>query len=204
VSPTEFWNTVNTPPLRWHGPKFKTKKLCRRQCNNGWMSDLENAVRPTMACLINDFEMDLDAEQQRLLARWAVKTAMVIEGVKQAKNGFYTPEERSAFRQTLVPPVQTAVWIGRCVQSNNLHGEARKLHVSNPTAANPLTDGCATTFVIGRLVLQVLSVKRKPDMMYGSLRLQVRSGPWEARLAQIWPVEKTRPLASSREFQRPR
>jgi hypothetical protein len=155
------------------------------------MSDLENAVRPTMGCLINDFEMDLDAEQQRWLTLWAVKTAMVIEGVKQAKNGFYTPEERSAFRQTLVPPLQTAVWIGRCAQSNNLHGEARKLHVSNPTATNPLTDGCATTFVIGRLVLQVLSVKRRPDMMHGSLRLRMRSGSW-ARLAQVWPVEKTR------------
>ena len=60
-----------------------------------------------MGCLINDLAMALDAEQQRLLALWAVKTAMVIEGVKQAQNGFYTPEERSAFRQTLVPPTLT-------------------------------------------------------------------------------------------------
>ena len=145
-----------------------------------------------MGCLINDIAVDLDVEQQRGLALWAVKTAMVIEGVKQAKNGFYTPEERSAFRQTLVPPVQTAVWAGRCAQSNNLHGEARKLHVSNPTATNPLEDGCATTFVIGRLVLQVLSIKRKPEAMHGSLRLRMRSGPWDAKLAPIWPVEKMR------------
>ena len=190
VSPTEFWNTVNAPPLRWHGPKFKTRKLCRRQCNNGWMSNLENAVRPTMGGLINDIAMELDAEQQRLLVLWAVKTAMVIEGVKQAKNGFYTPEERSTFRQTLIPPVQTAVWVGRCAQSNNLHGEARKLHVSNPTATNPLEDGCATTFVIGRLVMQVLSIKRRADAMHGSLRLRMRSGPRDARLVQVWPVEK--------------
>jgi hypothetical protein len=137
---------------------------------------VENAVRPTMGGLINDLAMELDAEQQRLLALWAVKTAMVIEGVKQAKNGFYTPEERNAFRQTLIPPTQTAVWVGRCIQSNNLHGEARKLHVSNPTATNPLEDGCATTFVIGRLVMQVLSIKLKPD----------------TKLVQVWPVEKQR------------
>jgi hypothetical protein len=191
VSPTEFWNTVNAPPLRWPGPKFTTKKFCRN-CNNGWMSRLESAVRRTMGGLINDIAMELDAEQQRALALWAVKTAMVIEGVKQAKNGFYTPEERSAFRQTLVPPMQTAVWLGRCTQSNNLHGEARKLHVSNPTATNPLEDGCATTFVIGRLVMQVLSVKRKPNAMHGSLRLRMRSGPWDKKLVQIWPVENQR------------
>lgn len=188
VSPTEFWNTVNAPPLRWSGPKFKTKKLCR-DCNNGWMSALEFSTRPTMGGLINDIAMGLDAEQQRLLALWSVKTAMVIEGVKQAKNGFYTPDNRSAFRQTLIPPVQTAVWVGRCTQSNNLHGEARKLQVSNPTATNPLEDGCATTFVIGRLVMQVLSIKRKPDAMHGSLRLRMRSGPWDTKLMQVWPVE---------------
>jgi hypothetical protein len=190
-SPTEFWNTVNAPPHRWAGPKFKTRKVCRG-CNNGWMSALEFSARPTMGGLINDIAMELDAEQQRLLALWAVKTVMVIEGVKQAKNGFYTPEERIAFRQNLVPPMQTTVWLGRCAQSNNLHGEARKLHVSNPTATNPLEDGCATTFVIGRLVMQVLSIKRKPDAMHGSLRLRMRSGPWDTKLVQVWPVENRR------------
>jgi hypothetical protein len=156
------------------------------------MSDLEAAVRPTMGSLINDISLRLDEEQQRLLAQWAVKTAMVIEGVKQAKNSFYTAEQRSTFRQTLTPPTDTAIWLGRCAQSNNLHGEARKLHVSNPTATNPLEDGCATTFVIGRLVMQVLSVKRKPDAMHGSLPLRMRSGPWDKKLVQIWPVENQR------------
>jgi len=189
VSPTEFWNTVNAPPLRWPGPKFKTRKLCRN-CNNGWMSGLESAVRRTMGGLINDIAIEVDAEQQLALALWTVKTAMVIEGVKQAKNGFYTPEDRGTFRQNLIPPSQTAVWVGRCNESNNLHAEARKLHVSNPTATNPLEDGCATTFVVGRLVIQVLSIKRKADMMHGNLRLRMRSGPWNVKLVQVWPVEK--------------
>jgi hypothetical protein len=156
------------------------------------MSDLESAVRPTMGALVNDISMTLDAEQQRLLALWAVKTAMVIEGAKQAKNGFYSPEQRSAFRATLIPPADNAVWFGRCAQSNNLHGEARKLHVSNATATNPLEDGCATTFVTGKLVMQVLSIKRKPDATHGSLRLQMRSGPWDTKLVQVWPLEKQR------------
>ena len=98
-----------------------------------------------------------------LLARWATKTAMVIEAVKQAKNDFYSAEQRHDFRTTLMPPIETAIWVGRCAQSNLLHGEARKLHVSNPTAPNPLEDGCATTFVTGRLVIQVLSIFIRPS-----------------------------------------
>src|ERR1700733_1104635 len=190
-SPTEYWNTVNSPPKRWAGPKFKTRKICR-ECNNGWMSDIETAVRSTMGGLVNDISMTLDEEQRRVLAQWTVKTAMVIEGVKQAKNNFYSAEQRSVFRTTLAPPEDTAIWLGRCAQSNLLHGEARKLHVSDQRATNPLEDGCATTFVVGRLVMQVLSVMRKPDAPRGGLSLQMRAGPWESKLVQIWPVEKQR------------
>jgi hypothetical protein len=46
------------------------------------MSGLESAIRATMGSLVNDISMWLDEEQQRLLARWATKTAMVIEGAK--------------------------------------------------------------------------------------------------------------------------
>jgi len=145
-----------------------------------------------MGSLVNDISMRLDEEQQQLLARWATKTAMVIEGAKQEKNNFYTAAQRSEFRATLVPPRETAIWLGRCFESNNLHGEARKLHVSNPKATNPLEDGCATTFVTGRLVMQVLSIERKPDAKRGSLRLQMRAGPWENKLVQVWPVERQR------------
>ena len=41
-----------------------------------------------MGSLVNDISLRLDEEQQRLLARWATKTAMVIESVKQEKNNF--------------------------------------------------------------------------------------------------------------------
>ena len=145
-----------------------------------------------MGSLVNDISMRLDEEQQRLLARWATKTAMVIEGVKQEKNNFYSAEQRNTFRTMLIPPEETAAWLGRCAQSNLLHGEARKLHVSNQRPTNPLEDGCATTFVTGRLVMQVLSVKRKPGAPRGGLSLKIRAGPWESKLVQIWPVERQR------------
>jgi hypothetical protein len=105
---------------------------------------------------------------------------------------FYSAEQRREFRTTLIPPVETAIWVGRCAQSNLLHGEARKLHVSNRTPTNPLEDGCATTFATASLVMQVLSVKRKLDAPRGSLSLKIRAGPWESKLVQIWPVERQR------------
>src|SRR5206468_1171547 len=127
----------------------------------------------------------LDAEQQRVLASWASKTAMVFEGAKQGKNKFYSLEQRQNLRRTLVPSPDNAIWLGRCAQSNLLHGEARKLQVRKSATPNPLEDGCATTFVVGRLVIQLLSVKRKPDAGQGNLKLHIREGPWERKLVQV-------------------
>jgi hypothetical protein len=156
------------------------------------MSELENGVRATMGGLINDLSLVLDREQQQELALWASKTAMVIEGMKQDKNNFYSVEQRHTFRSTLVPPPDTAIWMGRCAQSNLLHGEARKLHTRKSAVPNPLDDGCATTFVVGRLVIQILSVKRKSEAGQGNLQLSIREGPWERKLVQVWPIEKER------------
>jgi hypothetical protein len=121
-----------------------------------------------------------------------MKTAMVIEGMKQDKNNFYSVEQRHSFRSAIVPPPDTAIWLGRCVQSNLLHGEARKLRPRKSATPNPLDDGCATTFVVGRLVIQLLSVKRKPEIDQCGLRIRMQDGPWERKLAQVWPIERER------------
>jgi hypothetical protein len=191
TSPTEYWNNISSPPKTWLGPTFTTKRLCG-SCNNGWMSELESRVRKTMGGLINDISLVLNREQQESLALWASKTAMVIEGAKQSKNNFYSVEQRHGFRSTLVPLPDTAIWLGRCAQSNMLHGEARKLHPRKSATPNPLDDGCATTFVIGRLVIQLLSVKCKPETGQRNLIIQMREGPWERKLVQVWPIERER------------
>jgi hypothetical protein len=115
---------------------------------------------------------------------------MVIEGMKQDKNNFYSVEQRHSFRSSLIPPADTAIWLGRCAQSNLLHGEARKLHPRKSANPNPLDDGCATTFVVGRLVIQLLSVKRKPETGQRDLKIHMREGPWERKLVQVWPIER--------------
>src|SRR5713226_3860976 len=49
-------------------------------CNNGWMSDLENAVKAFMTPMVFRGEKTiLDEDRQRSLIRWIVKTAMVNE-----------------------------------------------------------------------------------------------------------------------------
>ena len=191
TSPTQYWNTIKRPPKTWPGPRFLVKQVCK-DCNEGWMSTLENGARRTMGSLVNDISVTLDSDRQQILALWGCKTAMVFEGAKQNKNQFYSEADRHFLRERQVPPTDTLVWIGRYSQSNLLHAEGRKLVARQPIASAPAEDGCATTFVMKKLVIQVLSIKRKPESHAANIRLEVQGGSWGRKLIQIWPVAERR------------
>src|SRR5271166_2828661 len=49
-------------------------------CNKGWMSKLEETVKPLIQPLMHDVPSRLDLPQQYVVAKWALKTAMVRDG----------------------------------------------------------------------------------------------------------------------------
>lgn len=53
--------------------------ICQ-QCNNGWMSTLKNSVKQNIIDLASDKKLieDLDQKEKLLLAKWAFKTALVL------------------------------------------------------------------------------------------------------------------------------
>lgn len=185
-SPSQYWRSTESAPKTWAGPRFKVRNVCRR-CNGGWMSDLESAVRRPMGCLVNDLSIPLSPDDQYALAIWCCKTAMVIEGAKQDKNRFYVEADRKNLRLRKEMPPDTLVWLGRCAQSYLLHAEARKLHVRRQAQGVEVTDGCSTTFVIGRLILQMLSVHRAVTAGTGALTVEIEGKNWNSSLVQIWP-----------------
>jgi hypothetical protein len=151
------------------------------------MSDLESTVRRPMGCLVNDLSIPLSPDEQIALAMWCCKTAMVIEGAKQDKNKFYSEADRDNLRLRKEMPPDTLVWLGRYAQSCLLHAEARKLHVRRQAQGIHVTDGCSTTFVIGRLILQMLSVHRAATAGTGTLTVEIEGKNWNRRLVQVWP-----------------
>ena len=58
-------------------PGLRVRFVCR-QCNHGWLSELEESVRPIIGAMIQDLPIPIDASHQRAAARWAVKMAMVL------------------------------------------------------------------------------------------------------------------------------
>ena len=190
----QMWRSDTDSGAKWlaHGPDSRAhvqpKCVCG-PCNNGWMSAVESDAKPVLAALIGDFALQLDAEQQRQLAAWAIKSTMVWE-CTAPKEMFYSQAEREHLRLTRSLPPDTLVWLGRNERSDFTICHTRTLSRSTPGPI--LREGLVTTLAIARLVIQVLTVRRADSYPTGSIPpLSVRPGAWRQLLVKIWPPRGT-------------
>lgn len=169
----------------FHGP-VKIKCVCTT-CNEGWMSTLEGEVRPYLGTMLHGIVLTLTARQQEMISRWLLKIAMVLEGASlRGRPHFYPQTDREALRLNSAISRGTLVWIGQFAGTGlHVSGEDVWFTVGTNTRA---ADGCVTTFVVGKLVGQLMTVRFKPEYNRQPIRINSRRGPWNQSLIQIWPA----------------
>jgi len=161
-------------PLRKVGA---TVPVCG-SCNNRWLSVLENDVRPVLTPLVRGEERQLDLREQRLLAAWASKTAMMLDiasGNPVIPAGFF--QELRQQREALATQF---VWIAgygggkwaAWVSHGGLH-----LGIEEREPAN----GFVTTFTAFRVVFQVVGHFTRGGADFNDDRI------YQDALARIWP-----------------
>lgn len=75
------------------------------ECNNGWMNDMEVAVRPFLEPMIRSEQVtELPSESQRSLAAWAVKTALMLQDFKAGRQLVPDSEYHRFYAQKEPPP----------------------------------------------------------------------------------------------------
>jgi hypothetical protein len=178
---------IGKRPDAWSGnPEIRVNCVCS-QCNSGWMSTLESENKPHMRPMMNDEATVLEPSQQKLLARWAVLKATIIEAANRQKIPFYTQAERFAFEPpSAFLPVRTFVWIGRLSQKG-FHAGGTEIwrEMGNISRA---AHGAVTTIIVGHLVIQVLTVHMLTMFATRKIDFERNAGPWEENLLDIWPV----------------
>ncbi len=109
-------------PARWQqtNPAQRIRAVCRA-CNNGWMSVLEGEAKPVIEALLDDQITSITADQQTILARWSLKSAMVFEGLRGDAEWFYDQEDRSVVATGAVSVSRTNVWLAKCVDLPSIH-----------------------------------------------------------------------------------
>jgi hypothetical protein len=126
-----------------------TVPICSH-CNNRWLSVLENDARPILAPMINGTgSFTLTSDQQKLLAAWALKTALVLDlvsGAPMIPAGFFY-----AFRQRREALPNTAVWIGAYLDKSAIWVDHHGIPAEKPT-------DFVTTFTVGRVVFHIVGM----------------------------------------------
>lgn len=165
-------------------PKLPVKWICAT-CNNGWMSSLENKAKPILESILNDKLNIIDALCQSTLARWAVKTAIVLECLNPDRTMFYSDVERQLMGAAQSLPPRTSVWIAKCINQPNIYSAARDLRTTHDDNG---IHAYATTMAFGSLAFQIISIKTPATIPENvTLTYDVTEGPWGQTLLQVWP-----------------
>ena len=165
-----------------------TVRFVCTECNNGWMSELENRVRPIVLRLLEDSRSTLSVKDQTVLAAWSVKNAMVFEALRVEGQWFFSDRERRAFRETLLPPVRTNVWLAKCVEQAGVYSCGSNL--SGTVEDNPIRmEAYVTTMAFGSLAIQVVAGKLPETIPLATeVTVEQTDAPWDEATVRIWPA----------------
>jgi hypothetical protein len=176
--------------------------LCQ-QCNTVRLSQLENKVKPILAPMAVECRpTSLDANSQRLLATWAVKTAFLVElalrqqhpGARPVEGYVASPPEIAWLFAKLEPPPRSLVWLGcwDCQRESAFrYGPSAAPLV---TADGVTVAGHFATFTLGFVAFQVFTVDFVAADEHGAGQWNLHPPRSLAQaLARIWPQDDARP-----------
>jgi hypothetical protein len=174
------WMSLQFPDAKWeiedqltkHVRKstkyihLTTPKPCAR-CNNGWMSDLEKAVKPILVPLIQGETSTLTPPNQISIALWLVKTAMVYDldaETRAPRPRYFDDTELYAFASTgsVFPTYIFFVAAYNGDHAGIFQEDHSTFNVTGRNGFVPTVDSVrvyALTIVIKHLVLQVCCAK---------------------------------------------
>ena len=158
-------------------------------CNNGWMSLLEQKNVSRLKPMLLNTPITLDPGGLKLIAEWAVKTAMVAESIKtrNANRNFFTREERIAMRGNRTLPDRTRVWIGALSESDiGCHGTDYTIMIDG--GKTRIGTGSVCTIYAGHFVVQTVTEHlNKPYMSEDKAFITSPLGTGDERLIEIYP-----------------
>ena len=170
------------PKAQWESTSLDTQvRMACGPCNSGWMNALETKMQAIIPPMILGRRQSLDIESQAAIATWAIKTAMVIEFLRPRDPSYFTPAERHALMDEVVPAggLGAHVWLG-CYSGTNdgLRSSATRL-MRTPGVA----EGYELMFALRAFTLQVFVERRSAGR-----GTYIRAGQWAQSLVEIWPT----------------
>lgn len=140
------------------GPANETVRSVCRDCNEGWMAQLEIRAKLVLSPLIRGERAMLKVEELLLVATWAAKTASVIESRNPPVQYVSTPEARAILMNEGRPPssiqVDAFTFGGEPLSGYWRRAVAINQHLTK--AASDTANYAVTVMTFGHLGLRVV------------------------------------------------
>jgi hypothetical protein len=178
------------PEVILNNTELTVKSVCEK-CNNGWMSALEGDAKPLLEQMFDDKPLALDLHRQRIIATWITKMAFLFDSTKgrNATNVFYEKSEGTAFKEHLLIPQFTLIWIGRLSEE---HRSADGADFTLLSEEDRIGEGTSLTLANEHFVAQIAGVRLKvTPTIPTELNIEPKPGNWNNQLIQIWPPDNT-------------
>lgn len=169
---------------RAKGTAFFTRAFCR-ECNGGWMSQLEENVMPVLAPMVKGQQRALEVDHQRLLAFWSVKTALAFQTVESATTMFARDVDYQELFDERRAPMRARVWTGSTPSGDDAWYRSHSIRV--PASPAGSRDGFGVTLIVGHAIFYVLIGDEHPV----DVRLR---GDAALALRELAPADRDRQL----------
>ena len=127
-------------------------------CNNGWMSKLQNSVKPIIAPLIQGKWLSFDPQHASTIAVWLAMTVSVIAMSYEETLGVTFSDRQHLAKTKSVPP-RWLMWVGRGSGFDGMAYSNRVMTFMRQDEMGPLEPNLAiTTIVLGQLILHAVNV----------------------------------------------
>jgi hypothetical protein len=153
-------------------------------CNNGWMAALEGRLKPFFEAALNGTGRVVEADLQRDLAAWALKTLMMVESQQKPAQPVILPEEYQHLYAHGEPSSRVRAWMAAyagAVSTAVGHIYALDVTVGEDDPRHGSLWG--GTIVFGPVLFHLLG-SDLPDLL-GSAEMDAPA------VHQLWPHEET-------------
>jgi hypothetical protein len=167
----------------------QTTEVCE-PCRNGWLAQLEEPVVPILeTAMLTGQTVDWTAADQRALAVWAIKTAMLLELGASAADPFFTDNERWVFMRLQEPPLSDMkVWTAAYRGEDPVRHDATRIKLLRRPAGSHIGDGRVATIAVGRVAFQIAARRFfEPRPHIDDVPFPEEPSRWQDVSIPLWP-----------------
>jgi hypothetical protein len=138
-----------------------TAKVVCEDCNNTWMSRIENDhAKPALSDLIaGNSDVVIDAKRVDSIALYCFKTALVIDLISPLAPPFFQAAERYAFRTSLAIPPIINIWMAKLAPTGK--GRVNSGYGKASMSPADIIRSYVCTFAAGHFVFQLVAIRSR-------------------------------------------